>query len=294
MIQLSYEDKRNVRLYYGEYDEDNIDGGQYSYKTLTRINHSPINMPSKIYSMIGSCNGLICFSVPRWGTIDDHVYICNPVTREYKRLTDKSFERVAVVNGFGYDPSSNEFKIVRIYLCELVQVYTLGSGSGWRNIGTTNYSLDYYVHPRSPMGVLVNGALHWLEYRKWRIVAFDLADEEFHVVPSPPCLAVGYTDYMNCFQLRKLGRCLCVVHQARSKRVDIWSLKKTKNNTNTCNTKEQEYEESWTWSREFSIKWETDFMDEYEPFALTKSGKVLLCSRRKQVQENKNAKGAGK
>lgn len=28
-------------------------------------------------------------------------------------------------------------------------------------------------------GVFVNGSIHWLEQKEWKIVTFDLADEEF-------------------------------------------------------------------------------------------------------------------
>ncbi|OVA09216.1 F-box domain [Macleaya cordata] len=291
LFWIQFLDDCRVGLYYGQYDENKIDE-QYSYKTLTKINHPLINRPNNSYVMVGSCNGLFCFTEPVY-PIDDPVYICNPIAREYvnlPRLDNISMRKYGwhsqnMVCGFGYGPSSNEYKVVRIYFCVdqpmgQVQVYTLGSGSGWRNKGKIPWSLSTFNRrvfdpPASP-GILANEALHWMDYKEGKIVAFDLADEEFYVVTQPPCfLPAGYNEYKHCFQLQELGGCLCVVHQVRGERVDIWSLKKTKNSTSNKMNEQEEYL-SWTWSREYSIRWEGRYLDSYEPFALTKSGAVLL------------------
>ncbi|OVA19374.1 F-box domain [Macleaya cordata] len=291
LIRFSDKDKGNVGLYFGEYDENQI--GKYSYEKLTKINHPPINKPNE-FAMVGSCNGLICFSVPQY-PIYDPVYIFNPITREYINLPRFNIKKRTdywtghMVCGFGYHPTTNyEYKVVRIYYCGKrpigeVQVYTLGDGRGWRKKGKIPWSLSTMIHtktypPPSP-GILANGALYWMN-KEQKIVAFDLADEEFRVVSPPPCfLPTGYNEYKHCFQLRELGRCLCVVHQVRGECVEIWSFKKTKNGT-SYKMKEEEYL-SWTWSREFRIRWEGQHKNEYEPFALTKSGEVLLLYNHK-------------
>ncbi|MCL7046999.1 hypothetical protein MKW94_021125, partial [Papaver nudicaule] len=51
-----------------------------------------------------------------------------------------------IVCGFGYHPSTDKYKIVKIHYTKTthlgrVEVYTIGSGSGWRETGTTTYSL---------------------------------------------------------------------------------------------------------------------------------------------------------
>ncbi|OVA09217.1 F-box domain [Macleaya cordata] len=265
------------QLYYGEYDDNDE---KYPYKILTRINHPSINM----ISFAGSCNGLLCLSLHH-DDIGDPIYICNPITNEYVNLPCISNEnrRISrIMYGFGYHPSTNEYKVVRIYFLQSqdtgqVQVYTLGSGSGWRNRGeVSTYSDQQWARLRLPSrGTLANGAIHWLLHKELKILAFDLADEEFHVVPSPPCCRPpGYSKHSS-FILRQLGRCLCVIHQVAGERVEIWSLKKTTNNTTTYNMKEPEYL-SWTWSREFSIPWIGQYENKFNPFALTKRGTVLL------------------
>ncbi|OVA16715.1 F-box domain [Macleaya cordata] len=262
---------RKIELYYGEYDEINIDDDQqYSFKSLiTRINHPPLENRFDTDIIVGSCNGLACFAIPHWG-VEDPVYICNPFTKEYIYLPNSINPQGLIVCGFGYRFSTDEYKVVRIYYhpddyeqsVGHVEVYTLGSAIGWRNKGEIPYSISV-----SSSGILANGALHWLDYKEWKIVAFDLADEEFRLLPSPPCFRFG--NFTTFYQLQVLGGCLCVVHHERGERLDIWSLKKKK-------VKEQE-KQSWSWSREFSITWKClDKDGDYEPFALTKTNEVLL------------------
>ncbi|OVA09222.1 F-box domain [Macleaya cordata] len=203
-------------LYYGEYNDLKQSNNK---KTLARINHPPLRFDN---AFVGSCNGLICLSEHTTSGIEDPVYICNPITREYINLPiykDLSlrkrrrgfscnlFSKGRMVSGFGYNLSTNEYKVVRIYYYSsnvgLVQVYTLGSGSGWRNLGEITYSfLDTFPH--TP-GVFVNGALHWQE-EIGKIVAFDLADEKFRVVPLPPFLFPH--KYQTSSELKVLGGCL--------------------------------------------------------------------------------------
>ncbi|OVA18910.1 F-box domain [Macleaya cordata] len=134
----------NNQIYYGEYDDDE----KSSYKTLPRINHPFIN---GTHAIVGSCNGLICLSLPR-GFVDP-AYICNPVTKEYVNLSTfsiKNENRIgSTMFGFGYSPSTNKYKVVRIFYYPYnhpfvgrVQVYTLGDGRGWRDKGEINYSLQ--------------------------------------------------------------------------------------------------------------------------------------------------------
>ncbi|XP_026451113.1 uncharacterized protein LOC113351319 [Papaver somniferum] len=184
-----------------------------------------------------------------------------------------------VVRGFGYARSTDEYKVVRIYYPQsryegIVEVYTIGSGYGWRNKGETSYFLC-----DSP-GVHVDGALHWMDYKQWKIVAFDPVTEEFRVLPSPPCFfwLTLVTKVINLihapnpfrfvednFQLHLLGGFLCVIHNNNGERLDIWALKND----------EKEHKVELVWSKEFSMEClEKDHT--YEPFAITRNNKLLL------------------
>ncbi|XP_026451262.1 F-box protein At3g07870-like [Papaver somniferum] len=152
-----------------------------------------------------------------------------------------------------------------------VHGYTLGGGrcSVWRDIGETPYSLrhiqDGFLCRRSPFGAFANGALHWLD-KEQKIVSFDLAEEKFYLLPSPPF--VSALDVTNSFELEVFGGCLCFIHQTQDKFLDIWFLRK-KEGSSSYDMNEQEYD-LLTWIKELSLP--IDAL----PFALTQSGKFLM------------------
>ncbi|OVA12134.1 F-box domain [Macleaya cordata] len=152
-IWISKERNYNEQLCYGEYDENE----EQFYKI--RINHPLANGTSSMGH--SSCNGLICFSLPKPYWFKDDVKscspfadvpicVCNPITREYVVLP-RLFNTASIVSGtfpeeilcgFGYIPSTNTYKVVTInYQNDFDQpvdgvrcnkyVYTLGSGNGW-------------------------------------------------------------------------------------------------------------------------------------------------------------------
>ncbi|XP_026404878.1 F-box protein CPR1-like [Papaver somniferum] len=276
------------RLYYGEYDESSK-----PCMELEIVNHPHIKKRFGTSEMVGSCNGLVCFSIPYTYEVDDPIYICNPNTGEQislprftamsKNKNNVEFKKTTyldghIVSGFGYNSVTDEYKVVRIYYAESqsldqpkgqVQVYTLGSGSGWRNVGECPYSLlrfDLSDHVRAccvpysnrsaihipTRGVLTNGALHWFD-EDWNVAAFNLADEKFSMLPSPPCFCPGEKKF---YVLQVLQGCLCVVNDQNGKSLDIWSFKK----------------ESNEWAKMFGISCQSDkFIDVYWPISLTPS-----------------------
>ncbi|XP_026412241.1 F-box protein At3g07870-like [Papaver somniferum] len=261
------EEKDSVgpRLYYGDKynDEMNIHDS-FSYKTLkkTSISYPLIKTGIPKNVIVGSLNGLICLNRYHDGILDP-IYICNPMTGEYVKLPKHTLSPQNYIGafGFGYIHSiTTVYKVVRIYYEKFedyavgeVQVYTIGSGSGWRTIGRTSYYLCFPQH----VGIFANGALNWLENKN--IVAFSLADEEFRLVQQVPCLN---HNLRNCtYGLQALGGNLCLCLQNISEHLlEIWSLK---------GTGPQE-----SWSREFSIDLANMFP--CVPLLLTKKNEVLL------------------
>ncbi|KAI3873820.1 hypothetical protein MKX03_027089 [Papaver bracteatum] len=276
-------DEEKATLSFGYYDDIMSDNHTVncSFNTVTkRIKHPRVEMVEYDVLVIGSCSGLICLSVPNHG-IGDPIYVCNPYTGEYANLPrliiDGSHNTIGghcypnIVCGFGYLQRSNEYKVVRIYYPSYpgvgwVQIYTLGSCSGWRSIGEIKYSLCL-------SGVLSNEILYFMDARKQEIVALDLADEEFRPLSLPPSIQDG--DYSNANSYVKLiGEQLCVVHEQYGNRVDIWSFKETEQKNIFTTGKDHN---SWSWNLDYSIPW--DFPDKNGscmPFALTKGKEILL------------------
>ncbi|XP_026379787.1 F-box/kelch-repeat protein At3g23880-like [Papaver somniferum] len=230
-ISTSKQKSRNeVQLFYGDRicyhpREDNLEKYD-SGDTLTHdFDKKEVSLETLVLgnTIVGSCNGLICFWSPRPRAF----VICNPVTGEHVFLPRNR----APEGGFGYLESKNEYKVVSFYFDRCKQkryahVYTLGSRAGW-TIVQTNY--NPYILNFNSSGIFANGAIHWLNVNKnsvWdcKIVALDLADEKFKFVPSPP---LDYNTARVIPKLVLLGKNLCTVfhHTGSDQGIDIWSLK---------------------------------------------------------------------
>lgn len=153
-IYFNLRNHENNQLYYFDYSEDWI---QKPSDSMTMFSLTPT---FDSYVVLGSFNGLICI----FGRENDDLYgpacICNPITQEYVILPEYPGSGCVEAWGFGYLPSTSEYKVVQIYGFNSleVEVYTVGSGNGWRNVG----KFDFTFHPYyDNVGVFANGALHW-------------------------------------------------------------------------------------------------------------------------------------
>ncbi|GJZ32429.1 putative F-box domain-containing protein [Tanacetum coccineum] len=140
------------------------------------------------WSMEGSCNGLVCiYSGAR-------IFVTNPVTREFREIQQapKRTPKEMQCLGFGYDSSSDDYKVV-LAICQqgkaLVQILSLKSNV-WKPFGHVNYIFDDSL--LAIPGILFNGALHWFwlnpndaTRQNILLVSFDLAKEEFREIPQP-------------------------------------------------------------------------------------------------------------
>ncbi|XP_024978455.1 F-box/kelch-repeat protein At3g06240-like [Cynara cardunculus var. scolymus] len=146
--------------------------------------------------ILGSCNGLVLAKDE-----DDQIFLMNPTTQEVSELPISPFAlplgESFVMYGFGYDSSSDDYKVVSISFWDtdnehnldctdmLVSVYSLRNNS-WRKVHNSPY--DHAVG-HLLRGVLINESLHWLTQRipgySSTIVAFSLANEEFNEIELP-------------------------------------------------------------------------------------------------------------
>ncbi|XP_026379938.1 F-box protein At3g07870-like [Papaver somniferum] len=278
---------RLIHLCYGDPKYETKIEKYYSLNTLESL---VPNVNLKPDCMVGSCNGLVCYkAIDHSRSSEDSLgFICNnPITGEVAYIPGlenkgRSFKRPT--GGFGYVGLTNEYKIVRIYFKYwggIVQVYTLGSHLGWRDKGNVP-PLSTLFSAKEP-GVFANGALHWINGRDL-ILVFGLADEEFCFIPSPLYI---YNNNWECskFELILLGGNLCVVQKdyefMNRRRLDIWVFKKkvTCDISTSCGKakrkrRENYYDQTWSWSKEYSIEWEGQVS--YTPFVITKLNTILL------------------
>ncbi|XP_026458660.1 F-box protein At3g07870-like [Papaver somniferum] len=197
--------------------------------------------------MVGSCNGLVCHYLNNQVTKGYCGGICNPVTGEYLVIPRPRRPKYAgwFVLGFGYLPSTNEYKVVRCCYEWLnggwkgyVEVCTLGSQSGWR--GQENIPYTIFL---SQSGLFVNGAIHWIceTVRKMcKIVAYDLSDEKFKNVSSPPFDFFKRHDGVSG-RLELLGGNLCAIVYGRDE-ILVWALKRNTKNARILRPRSTDYD----------------------------------------------------
>ncbi|CAL8992077.1 unnamed protein product [Prunus brigantina] len=206
-----------------------------------------IVLPKEV-NIVSSCNGLLCFyKVDSWNPPYGRLYISNPITGESLALPSPPDEYIiSFPTGFGFSPMSGAYKLVLFrprsgwddepYL--QVLVLTVGSGD-WRSLGNFSYKLDY-------MGVCVSGFLHWIDWSRALICAFDLEREIFQELPLPPSWdsegrnnisRLNFRRTRSRLDCRVLGGCLSVTVTATVGSEDtmsIWVMK------------EHEVKESWS------------------------------------------------
>ncbi|XP_026437171.1 F-box protein At3g07870-like [Papaver somniferum] len=168
--ELFYEDEHN------HYDNTKINR-YYSYDTLTKIEHGKfIKESSPRNTMVGSCNGLICFGKKTEDALGEVPFIiCNPLTGESVFLPEYNYYEMpldilrprlpfgCLAGGLGYCSLTDKYKVIMIYYHAEEQkghvlVYTIGGE--WRYIGFMERYRGYAFCYCS--GIYANGALYWL------------------------------------------------------------------------------------------------------------------------------------
>ncbi|KAJ8479404.1 hypothetical protein OPV22_023131 [Ensete ventricosum] len=176
-------------------------------------------------NLVGACNGFLCF------VSFDHerILVCNPITIELVFLpkpgTTLPPEPLTMVYGFGFDSTSETYKVVRVSYSEgslhndanlkvSAEVYNLGASGSWRAVRD-------FQQPPDGLPVFANGHLHWLVHPHFsgadRIISFDIGKEESVMTPHP---TFGLR-----FSISELGGCLSVVDLRKHTLIEVWVLK---------------------------------------------------------------------
>eukprot|EP00257_Ricinus_communis_P009116 XP_002527481.2 F-box protein At3g07870 [Ricinus communis] len=164
----------------------------------------PFKSYSQYFEIVGSCNGVLCLSDTY--RVNSHTIILwNPTIRKsvILPLPCINFDQIYMfVLGFGFDPKSSEYKVVRVVYrmrengCKVdirpqVEVYELGMNA-WRSIIVS--AAPQYVISELSLQVFLNGAVHWIGYnprhegsdfRDLSMVLFDMDKEVFDEMKLP-------------------------------------------------------------------------------------------------------------
>ncbi|GLT32202.1 hypothetical protein SLA2020_068860 [Shorea laevis] len=201
-VIVSAENRKRHSLSWVSYEEET---GSYVCKVIEE--GSTASYQSYL-GVLDHCNGIICLAV------DDDVVLLNPGIRQSRRLPetcirssdgdwDRDYFTCSV--GFGYDPRSSDYKVVRIWNSNVddhvrIEVYTMSSNS-WREIFSfVEYFADYFVWGTERKRYL-NGSCYWLGQEEYYsedepdsdeegndseiIVSFDMSNEVFQKISTP-------------------------------------------------------------------------------------------------------------
>ncbi|XP_047961877.1 F-box protein At3g07870-like [Salvia hispanica] len=221
-------------------DEDEADAESHDLQLFPLADFDIPHGNSAAIYRARQTNGLLLL----YSSVERHVYICNPITREYIELCCPA-DYISILNfGFGVSKLSGKYKVICIIVAGLGSgstfVYTLGTGI-WRRVEpgpASGRTFDFNAY------VVCNGNLHWTVYdsAKVQICAFDLETECFGVL-SPPAVVYGLAVDVKLIVWRD---CLCLYYRLDDK-VVIWQMK------------EYQVKESWTIKCEISIDYSNGF-----------------------------------
>ncbi|KAF7146435.1 hypothetical protein RHSIM_Rhsim04G0044400 [Rhododendron simsii] len=233
---------------------------------VTSINLPKGRNPFIAFTVIGSCNGLLCLGNPY---SDGPIRICNPLLRDLVELPNcpsgRSISRFSCA--FGNCPLSDQYKVVRSFRVVVVnpmtgretceaEIYTLGEGS-WRSIGEIPTMVD-----SSSFNASLNGLLHWVNVYAF-IYCFDFRSEQLRVVPEPSEFRKVKCAYV--MRVGVLRGCLSICDSSNPHRVEVWVMK--------------DYGVKESWSRDFVIDTlmiDGRFLGYYEPFMVLNDGQILI------------------
>nr|XP_043616731.1 F-box/kelch-repeat protein At3g06240-like [Erigeron canadensis] len=258
---------------------------------LTSLIKLPV-IPSSEHTLcnvIGSVNGLICFSSHKseydlWGVI----YIWNPSLSALVELPpyimpSPDHGEIDILFRFGYDPKTNDYKIVKLASVSSsqdtrscvadywfqVEVYSMRKGS-WKLINQRLPSIISRIF--DPDEVCVdghNGYIHWLGYideemSQQKIVAFDLNAEAFTLLPLP--YSIVHDDMFSRINiLGVMAGNICIISRNidNEGEYEIWVMTTTKYGG----------VKSWVKNDIFS---DFKFYGEVEPFGFTLNNELLF------------------
>jgi len=225
-------------------------------KSMIPLNHpfstniTPVRRNSAM-TLIGSCNGLLAISHGQITFTDPYganeITFWNPTTRKHRIIPFlslpipnimKSNDDIGLcVHGFGYDPLTADYKLLRISWISYLNYSFEPNGrlfssktNSWKVIPSMPPYALYYVHT---MGVFVENSIHWIMTPKidgsdpCLIVAFNLSLEIFNEVPLPNEI----DQEVNCnesfeIDVADLGGCLCLTVKYETTGIDVWVMKK--------------------------------------------------------------------
>ncbi|XP_074275757.1 F-box protein CPR1-like [Silene latifolia] len=199
-LLLRYFTKDKQEIYRFDADDDTFSGFQTQGLLVPFLNY-----PDKCFTVAGCVNGVLCL-VNDFGMEGTLIILWNPSIRKFVHvprpiIVVQSYGPYQSVCGFGFDPISVDYKVVRLVQLDSgdgpssetqVEVYSLKSGC-WRVIGVGPcYSIKQCSTGYTPH--FINGSVYWLgtPYAfpncETVLLKFDMSTESFETIQLPSIL----------------------------------------------------------------------------------------------------------
>ncbi|XP_050283011.1 F-box/kelch-repeat protein At3g23880-like isoform X6 [Quercus robur] len=162
------------------------DGNNDSDSSFHQFQNVEFPLSFSYFKLIGSVNGLFCLCEK------EQIILWNPCIRKFITLPKTNS---AVINGFGFDARTNDYKVVSIAPKPrpLVEVYSL-KDSAWRKTSAGDSLSPGIMFQCCNGAAFINGAVHFqvtdrintrgLEVCPF-ILSFDFGDEVFRMISLP-------------------------------------------------------------------------------------------------------------
>ncbi|XP_023910050.1 F-box/kelch-repeat protein At3g23880 isoform X2 [Quercus suber] len=221
-----------------------IDDNGDSFDQIQNIEFPLTSRRIKHFMLIGSANGL--FSLYE----QERFILWNPSIRKFITLPKPSSYFGSCRQAFGFDPRTNDYKVVRIAFPNstdmseeakphLIEIYSLNEGS-WRITSAPFPPGIWFSDWRLPAASL-NGAVHFAVYDEnipscQLVLSFDLGDEVFRLIPLPNgafgwsvhTLVIGGSLSLLCYDICK-NKCCSIWVMKEYGVVDSWTKQFTIN-----------------------------------------------------------------
>ncbi|KAI8557002.1 hypothetical protein RHMOL_Rhmol05G0299900 [Rhododendron molle] len=195
-------------------------------------------------SIGGICNGLVCVGISCFGY---HLFLCNPSTRQFREILNPEWNNENLYGGqvsfgFGFHPSANDYKLIRIVLYFThgysiqADLYVMSTDT-WTEINVNKLSLflgemneggeyDSIVQIGGSSATALNGVFYWpalvVPTDQVLVMSFDMGNEVFRRIRTPECL--DKTGNLYNWQFTELDDKIALVISDYERGFDVWLL----------------------------------------------------------------------
>ncbi|KAI4323834.1 hypothetical protein L6164_023410 [Bauhinia variegata] len=177
------------------------DSNDFNYEKLENMElEIPGENLGPVYSLY-TCYELVCLVY-----YDYNIIIWNPSIKKFITMPKPNHGccscHLSNSIGFGFDPKTNDYKVVRTHIRRSsVEIFSLNTRS-WRKV-----DYETLCFPIVDKHICINGVIYWIDGLEKYVRGFDFGDNEFLQIS----LCSGLRSELNTLELAELRESICIV-----------------------------------------------------------------------------------